>query len=758
MTSNHTPATVSRRLRIFERHLNPSNCSSSSSSVTVASTSSGSSSLTRAQIRIAPEVNEAIKAGKPVVALESTIISHGMPYPQNVDCALQVEAACRVGGATPATIAILNGIIHVGLDRDALEMLGKAGEKCAKVSRRDLAHVIASKAHGATTVSGTMFIASLVGIHVFVTGGIGGVHRGVESTMDISADLNELGRTPVAVVCAGVKSILDIGRTLEYLETQGVPVMAYGTNEFPAFFTRHSGMTAPIRVDSSNEVASLIHTGLSLGMTNGYVVGVPIPECDQAAAEPVEAATQRALKEADAKGVKGRDITPFLLGRINELTQGASLKSNIALILNNVKIGSKIAVDLANVRKILSSSSVSSESCLTSASFSSSSSVPSPLVIGGTNQDLLGRPTPGSKFLLGTSNPGSLTRCWGGVGRNVAEVLGRLETKPVLLTAVGADEPGDQLKRHCQTVGIQTHFIQTSQQHSTSTYMAILDEKGDLFTTIADMDVCSILNPSHLPSNLSDFSLIITDGNISQSLIDATCARAVRANVPVFFEPTSIEKCVRIVPALLRNEVTYLSPSAAELLAIEEEVNKLLGEGSAIVSTARDAYENNHATDAVEKQCQRILASIATRATNERRTLRPVHIVLKRGERGVLIASLLPSSSSPSSSSYRIELRHLPIYPLSHVVNTSGAGDTLVGATCWSLIHESLSSRSIVQGHDLDAVVRAASFGMRAAELTLGSESSVAPTITPQSLKVRQQAFLQSEAGAGMRSKLAAQP
>ena len=278
-----------------------------------------------------------------VVALESTIISHGMPYPENLQCAQELESIVRAQGAVPATIAIIDGIVQIGLGPQELERLARDGRKCAKCSRRDIPLLIAQKGIGATTVAGTILLASIAGISVMATGGIGGVHRGAESSMDISADLTELGRTPVLVVSAGVKSILDIGRTLEVLETQGVAVMGWKTAEFPAFFTRKSGCPVPSAVQSTEEAAGFVSKMVNLRFTSGGVLAVPIPAEHEANGALIEKAIHTALAEADQQGVKGRDITPFLLKRVNELTKGASLKSNLALVKNNTKVAAGIA-------------------------------------------------------------------------------------------------------------------------------------------------------------------------------------------------------------------------------------------------------------------------------------------------------------------------------------------------------------------------------------------------------------------------------
>ncbi|PIA26481.1 hypothetical protein AQUCO_09300059v1 [Aquilegia coerulea] len=311
----------------------------------------GKDGLNGGNVKISPEVAEALSRGDAVVALESTIISHGMPYPQNLETAKELEAIVRNNGAVPATIAILDGIPCIGLTTKELERLANLGTKAQKTARRDIAYLVASRGNGATTVSATMFFASMVGIPVFVTGGIGGVHRHGEQTMDISSDLTELGKTPVAVISAGIKSILDIPRTLEYLETQGVTVAAYKTDQFPAFFTETSGCKVPCRVDSPEDCARLIDANLKLGLGTGILIAVPIPKEHAASGSLIESAIQKALQEARDKKVTGNAETPFLLARVNELTGGASLASNIALVKNNALVGAKIAVAHARMRQ-----------------------------------------------------------------------------------------------------------------------------------------------------------------------------------------------------------------------------------------------------------------------------------------------------------------------------------------------------------------------------------------------------------------------
>ena len=288
-----------------------------------------------------PEVAQALAEGKPVVALESTIISHGMPYPQNVETALKVEEIIRSNGAVPATIAILGGRLKAGLTKDEIEYLGKQGQAVTKASRRDLAVLVAKGADGATTVTTTMMIANMAGIKIFATGGIGGVHRGAETTMDVSADLEELGQTDVMVVCAGAKAILDLKLTLEYLETHGVPVLGYQTKELPAFYTRKSGLSVDYQVDTPEELAKILKTQHDLGLKGGVLVTNPIPEEYSMDADAIN---DRAIEEAKEKGIHGKETTPFLLAKVKEITGGDSLDANIQLVFNNAKLAAQTAV------------------------------------------------------------------------------------------------------------------------------------------------------------------------------------------------------------------------------------------------------------------------------------------------------------------------------------------------------------------------------------------------------------------------------
>lgn len=297
-------------------------------------------------LEISQEVKAALEAGKPVVALESTIISHGMPYPKNVETALAVEQTIRDHGAVPATIAVIGGRLKAGCTPEEIEYLGRKGQAVIKASRRDLPVLVARGEDGATTVTTTMIIAAMAGIRVFATGGIGGVHRGAETTMDISADLEELARTPVMVICAGAKSILDLGLTLEYLETKGVPVIGYGTEELPAFYTRTSGFRVDYRIDTPEELAAAFRAKLEMGLTGGMLVTNPIPEEYSLDPDYINAAIDRAVAKSVELGIKGKQATPFLLAEIKDITAGVSLEANIQLVLNNARLAAATAAAL----------------------------------------------------------------------------------------------------------------------------------------------------------------------------------------------------------------------------------------------------------------------------------------------------------------------------------------------------------------------------------------------------------------------------
>ncbi|XP_062445770.1 uncharacterized protein LOC134148060 isoform X3 [Rhea pennata] len=472
--------------------------------------------------RIQPSIQEALVEGRPVVALESTIITHGMAYPQNLSMAREVEEIVTTNGAVPATVGILRGKIHIGLTDEELQFL--AGSKnVVKVSRRDLPYVLSQGLSGGTTVSGTMIAAHKAGIPVFVTGGIGGVHRGGENTLDVSADLTELGRTPVAVVSAGVKSILDIGRTLEYLETQGVCVAAFGeSREFPAFFSRQSGFQAPYHVHNEEEAAELIASTLGLGLSSGVLIAVPCPQEHATSGQVIEEAIQQALREARSKGITGKEVTPFLLQKINELTNGKSLDSNIALIQNNARVGSCIAVALSKLQKATKKGKLPQREDIPPSK---------PVVIGGINVDFIAKAQSSVILGGGQTNAGIVRRSFGGVGRNLADCLSRLGLTPLFLSAMGKDEHSESILHYCH------HMV------------------------------------SKFKENLCQAPLVCIDGNVPLSTIQYVCQLAREHQLAVCYEPTDENKASKPFLSDSWKALTYISPNLQELRAI----NRTLG-------------------------------------------------------------------------------------------------------------------------------------------------------------------------------------
>jgi len=414
-------------------------------------------------------------------------------------------------------------------------------------------------------VSGTMLVARMAGIEVFVTGGVGGVHRGGQDSMDVSADLTELGKTPVAVVCAGVKSILDIGRTLEFLETQGVCVATLGpSNAFPAFYTADSGFKAPHRLDSPGEAAELIKASSSLGLSSGILLGVPIPSEEAAAGAKIETAIKTALKEADARGISGREITPFILSRLNELTQGESLRANLALVRNNAKTGADIAVELSRLRS-KGQQSVSRRP-------SPSSKSTGPLVVGGSIFDFVVRLKEGEVHLNGSTHKGTLASSHGGVGRNVASALSRLGADPRLASAVGNDDQGRGLTSDQR---LDTSLVKVVGGARTAAYTALLDAKGECQFGIGDMDIHAEINPEYvegLEKEIASAPLVVADGNMPQESLLVLMSICHKNKVPLFYEPTDLRKARLPLSSPIPSAMVFTSPNLGELKAMLEEL------------------------------------------------------------------------------------------------------------------------------------------------------------------------------------------
>ncbi|XP_033232221.1 pseudouridine-metabolizing bifunctional protein C1861.05 isoform X2 [Belonocnema kinseyi] len=563
-------------------------------------------------------VLEAMNNGLPIVALESTIITHGMPYPENLKTALQVEDAVRKNGAVPATIAILEGKVHIGINQDEIERLSQTPrQKVIKCSRRDFPFVISQKLNGSTTVCGTMLMAKQVGIQIMATGGIGGVHRGAEINFDVSADLMELSRTPVAVVCAGVKAILDIPKTLEYLETEGVPVVTLGdSNNFPAFYCRETfdKIKSPMRVSTSKEAAHLIRAQRKLNLNTGMLLAVPIPEFHALNPEEIEESIQKALKKANTKNIFGKEITPFLLQEIAELTAGRSVQANIALITNNAKVAAEIARNLTIENDY--------------DHFRPYRLKGKPVVIGGAVFDTTLQMKELKITFNGSTHKGQSREACGGVGRNVASALINLGVDGTkLISVVGNDDAGKAVIQTLQEGADTIHILtdartarfkfgnsiiggfftldifcrkfsnsvnggssfwttilftprnQIKQRSNDATlrehqrYTAILDNNGECCFGIGEMEIFSEISSSLIKkhhSKLQEADLIVLDGNPPIETMRTVLDIAENYRKTVWYEPTDIHKALKIFEAgsQWKNVLHFVSPNKNELLAM----------------------------------------------------------------------------------------------------------------------------------------------------------------------------------------------
>ncbi|KAM7002203.1 uncharacterized protein LKV04_003512 [Tautogolabrus adspersus] len=652
--------------------------------------------------RVHTPVSQALAENKPVVALESTIITHGMPYPHNLRTAKEVEAIVRAEGATPATVGVIDGEVHIGLSSEELDHLARC-ESSLKVSRRDLPYVISKGLSGGTTVSATMIAAHQAGIPVFVTGGIGGVHRDGENSLDISADLTELGRTPIAVVSAGVKSILDIGRTLEFLETQGVCVATYGASKnFPAFFSPQSGFISPYQVWDPEEAAKLILSTLSLGLQSGVLIAVPIPEEHAAAGQQIEEAIQTAVTEASVRGIRGRDVTPFILQKVNEMTKGKSLQANIALIHNNAKVGSQIACALSK-----QTSERQTEGGTHRYGKPLSDSESDIVVIGGINVDFIAKGKTES-LIFGQTNPGSVCQSFGGVGRNIADSLSRLGCRPLLISATGADSHSDAVFNYCKHMN--TSGVARLEEQSTATYCVVITESGEMSLGLGDMDIHGQITEqfvSRFEKQISSATLVCLDGNIPVTTINYICSVAAKHNINIWYEPTDSEKACKPFLSDAWKSLSYSSPNLAELFTM----NKTLGLPTPEVLPS--------APDQV----------LSAAVTLSRPLLEHLHcLVVTLGANGVLVCGEHEAGSvnlQPRKQKRRRQLcaLHFPAVTVTaeETVNVSGAGDSLAGALI----------AGILQQRDTDSCVR---MGLLAARLSLMSSHPIAPTLTSHSV------------------------
>ncbi|KAG1769169.1 Indigoidine synthase A like protein-domain-containing protein [Suillus occidentalis] len=755
----------------------------------------------QAPIDVHPEVEDALATGKPVVALESTIITHGMPYPTSLEMAQSVERIVRSTGSIPATIAVIGGRIKIGLHPAELERLAdqRSNPTAVKLSRRDIAAAIALKKDGGTTSCSTLIFAALAGIKVFATGGLGGVHRGGENTMDVSADLHELTRCPVGLVSAGVKSVLDIRRTLEYLETLGVPVVSYAeTYDFPAFYSGRSGLESPWRVNDPRTAAHILHTHWQLGMSNGALFAVPIPAEYEAVGLIIQEAVEQAVRESEEQNISklGKAVTPWLLNRVGELTQGKSLASNIVLVENTALVGGQIAAEYAKIAggrhdqdqfyPVKGIQGKQNE--LHSAS---------DIISLGTTDDIKGRPPPNASLIvvgcaavditsqpladsdLGhqSTSPGNVSISLGGVGRNIAEAAHRVlssysnefSAATLLVSLVGDDSFGRLLSEETRMLGMRTDGLIPVHGGRSSVCSLLLDRSGGLRAGVADMDLVRNMDGymahefilAHKPK------LLAVDGNLSPDTLKVVVSECLRNGVNVFFEPTSVVKSASILPAIAGNldklecpPIAFASPNLLELAHVYQQAQILnltshdrwwqVLDGLALGSKFRTDLDLLSRRDASNHDTSRgnlaflVDKGIAQMAINLLPFFR--HLVIKCGEMGVIVVMRFTgddaaesSWSTESTNHHRryvvshsstsgdiVVLQHFPAMqlPSDALVNTTGAGDSLVGALLAALVQSPKAFHSAI------SLERAIDIAQHAALLSLQSPLAVSPLLS----------------------------
>ncbi|KAF9496150.1 hypothetical protein BDN71DRAFT_1469138 [Pleurotus eryngii] len=712
-------------------------------------------------VDIHPEVEAALAENRPVVALETAVVTHGFPYPENAKLAKSLEEVVRKNGSTPATVGLVNGRIKIGLKQSELELLAEPEASPVKISRRDIAAAIVAKANGGTTCCATLIFAALTGIKVFATGGLGGVHRGGENTMDVSADLGELTRCPVGLVSAGVKSILDIGRTLEYLETLGVPVISYGrTTDFPSFFSPKSGFQSPWNVDNPVSAAQILYTQHQLGLQNGALIACPIPEQYEAAGASIQKAVEQAVAESEANGVNklGKAATPWLLMRIGELTKGESLASNIALLENTAAIGGRIAVQYAKLAQ-------NSDNTRQDTALAARPVVDTPskhtrlLIIGCAAIDISARASPDGESALAVHStiPGSVSLTLGGVGRNIAEAAHRLSpTDTKLISAIGDDGFGRLLLSELDKMGLRTDGL-VKCPGRTSVCNMIFDGKGHLVSGVADMELIAELNEDKIANAIADTmpSIVALDGNLKPNLINRVVDLCSNRGIHIFFEPTSLTKATAILPAVTQNDLRTpddkarisISPNLLELdhiytIARQSESPKALswqtlyeavsqgrlGDDLADLASREDSFDGIWTRGSIHRAVH-LLAHFQ-------------HILMKCGEHGVVVVFRLDPETLAQSgwaksdqlppnavvaevaSGEAIVIAYFPALVAKTLVNVTGAGDSFVGALLASMMkHPSLFQEPKL----LDDAIYLA---QKAAILTLASPLAVAPEIS----------------------------
>ncbi|KAF8482161.1 indigoidine synthase A-like protein [Russula ochroleuca] len=732
-------------------------------------------------IDVHPEVEQALVEHRPLVALETTIVTHGLPYPVNLETAKSVERHVRSVGAIPATIGIIGGRVKIGLESAQLEYLAdlRTNPGPVKLSRRDIAAAIALKKDGGTTCSATLIFAALAGIKVFATGGLGGVHRGGQDSMDISADLQELARCPVGLVSAGVKSILDIGRTLEYLETLGVPVVTYGeTQDFPAFYSPSSGFKSPWRVNDPASAANILFTQWGLGMTNGVLFGAPIPASYASVGKELQEAVERAVQESQENGIdkRGKEVTPWLLERVRELTSGKSVASNIALIENTALKGAEIAVAYAELIKQQGTETRPRASGDIPAAVQHNNSTAKLVVIGSAAVDVVSQANvtsdaDGSRGRQSTS-PGTVDLSLGGVGRNIAEAAHRISTSrfqaqpsaTVLVSSVGDDPLGRLLLEEMGRIGVRTDGVMTTRQRSAVCNM-VLDSSRNLIGGVADMDITRSMQPEMVISQIIKYdpAIVAMDANVSPDVLRTIIQHCNAANITTFFEPTSVIKSVSILPAIssaLRSNydgspVKFASPNLLELAELYKSACSDPWE-----LTSHDYWWKTIDNFSIGTEFRLSLEQLARQdAGSNGRTLSFLmdqgvaqmainllpffqHLVIKCGDLGVLLAMRFPGDNPTAWVGERSDVRrrliiahgkaetvvikHYPAHMIDpqYVVSVTGAGDSLVGAVLAALVQD---RSAFSNPESLDGVIE---LGQSAAIETLRSPFAVSPSLS----------------------------
>uniref|UniRef100_A0A1I8NUG8 Carbohydrate kinase PfkB domain-containing protein n=1 Tax=Stomoxys calcitrans TaxID=35570 RepID=A0A1I8NUG8_STOCA len=649
-----------------------------------------------------PNIKNALSERKPVVALESTIITHGMPYPHNMDTALEVEDVVRSAGATPATIACIDGRLMVGLSKEDIKKLSEVHKlDVLKCSRRDLPYVVANRKCAGTTVAATMIIAHMAGIRIFATGGVGGVHRDGHISLDISADLVELGRTPVVVVSSGVKSILDIPRTLEFLETHGVSVASFGNGgRFPDFYTRDSGCKAPYNLESPEEAAFLIKAVGDLNLKSGMLIGVPIPEEYALDKEVIRKAIDTAYAEALAKGIEGKNVTPFMLAAVADITKGSSLKANIALIKNNAKVAAKIACELSNFQrrdKIIATSNNNDRN--------------KPMVIGASIIDHCLTMLDDSPLALdGATYQTNAKVSAGGVGRNLAESIHKLHGRTSFISVVGCDHTGKSLLE-LMPKSLRPN-IHIDNENTTSICSILFDRTGNCKLCLANMEIHKSISPQLIKKHEQEFittPLVVIDGNLSLDAMQSVLELSRKYKKPVFFEPTDMliaGKPFQLSPEISQ-QIRFISPNVYELKAIVEKLtdqtiswdpnNSMGGGQTRLINDCKDLLK------LIEKNFDCIVVTLGA------------HGVLVN-MRGSSFAHRFFNTKShsytapPSKIEFRRRFYKAPT--VSNISNVSGAGDSFSGGFITGLL----------RGFSVDESI---SFGFVAATSALQSESAV---------------------------------